>query len=46
MVKLKWLIVLFALTLLTSYEIGNEIQTFTAPSPEQEVESNEQGLTF
>ncbi|WP_158231843.1 MULTISPECIES: hypothetical protein [unclassified Sporosarcina] len=46
MAKLNWLIVLFTLTLLTSCEIGNEIQTLTAPSPEQEVESNEQGLTF
>ncbi|ARF18521.1 immunoglobulin-like domain-containing protein [Sporosarcina ureae] len=46
MVKLKWLILLFALTLLTSCGKGNTIQTLTAPSPQQELKSHERGLTF
>ncbi|PID06915.1 MULTISPECIES: immunoglobulin-like domain-containing protein [unclassified Sporosarcina] len=46
MVKIKWLILLSALTLLTACSKENEIQTLTAPSPEQKLVTNEQGLTF
>ncbi|PID25642.1 immunoglobulin-like domain-containing protein [Sporosarcina sp. P7] len=46
MVKIKWLTLLSVLILLTGCAKGNEIQTLTAPSPEQTLMANEQGLTF